>query len=147
MWFVSSFDETVGRMTPDGITTNEFPAGTLPQFITTGPDHNLWITEQAPVCNGGPPGEPSAIGRLTPAGVHTAFALPQPPVACPQDIIVGPDGKLWFAEVLEGGNGAIGRIDPLAPNPAATIQTFPLAPGSGPGDLTLGPDGPDLVHR
>ena len=55
--------------------------------LTEGPDGNVWICEY----------EGDAIARVTPSGVVTQFALPQPD-SLPHDITVGPDGNLWFSE-------------------------------------------------
>ena len=55
--------------------------------LTEGPDGNVWVCEY----------EGDAIARVTPSGVVTQFALPQPD-SLPHDITVGPDGNLWFSE-------------------------------------------------
>jgi streptogramin lyase len=60
-------------------------AGSGANFITTGPDGNLWFTEYFG----------NTIGRITPAGVVTEFPIPTPGVL-PPGIAVGPDGNLWF---------------------------------------------------
>jgi virginiamycin B lyase len=45
---------------------------------------------------------------MTVAGDVTEFPLPSPGVAL-EDIVVGPDGNLWFTET---NNQNIGRINP-----------------------------------
>jgi streptogramin lyase len=79
-----------------------------PQGITTGPDGNLWFTENAA----------GAIGSMTTAGALTQFTLPEIPPAAgspsgtastpaqPVAITAGPDGALWFTTE----NSLIGRI-------------------------------------
>jgi hypothetical protein len=99
------------RFTPSGLPTT-FP---VPQTntqraggITQGPDGNLWFTE-----NGG---AGSAIGRITPSGEVSSFALPEILHDPRQEyegnypglITAGPDGRLWFTN----GVGKIGRINP-----------------------------------
>jgi len=43
-----------------------------PNDIVAGPDGNLWVTE--PAING------NKIGRITPAGAITEFAIPDAPI-------------------------------------------------------------------
>src|SRR5262249_30768440 len=56
--------------------------------ITTGPDGNLWFTEQTY----------NKIGRITTSGTITEFPAPTSD-GQPRDITTGPDGNLWFTEV------------------------------------------------
>src|SRR2546430_2251650 len=80
-------------------TVTEFNIKTKSSFpvaITTGPDGNLWFTEN----------EGGKIGRITTAGRITEFPMAG---SFPGGITAGPDGNLWFT--LENGN-AIGRITP-----------------------------------
>ena len=112
----------------------EFSAGITggPAYITSGPDGNLWFTEE---------GFPSPkIGRITPAGVVTEFSAG---ITGPQifGITAGPDGNLWFAEYNQNthSGGIIGRI-----TPAGVVTEFPI-PGvlltPTPWAITAGPDG------
>ncbi|HEV3165438.1 MAG TPA: Ig-like domain-containing protein [Isosphaeraceae bacterium] len=90
--------------------------------ITTGPDGNLWFTDNTT----------SKIGRITPQGAVTEWALPQ--YTSPGGIAAGSDGALWFTE--ENKN-AIGRI-----TTAGAITSFPLPPGLHvPDGIVAGPDG------
>ncbi|HJT55846.1 MAG TPA: hypothetical protein VJ761_05085 [Ktedonobacteraceae bacterium] len=103
---------------------------TLPQTqggdpfgIAAGRDGNLWFTL---VGNGW-------IGRITPTGHISEFALPQAD-SSPEGIVAGPDGNLWFTE---RHSGKIGRI-----TPTGSIHEFALPhPTSGPFQITKGPDG------
>ena len=76
-----------------GQTFTEFTIPTSassPTGITSGPDGNLWFTENSAVSG-------NKIGRITTAGVFTEFTIPTG--AClPYGITAGPDGNLWFAE-------------------------------------------------
>jgi streptogramin lyase len=82
-----------------------FPASSGgPTGITSGPDGNLWFTE-----NG------FQIGRITPTGTVTEFNLPGfqcsaglPEGCLGRGIVAGPDGNLWF--VREWSPPSIGRI-------------------------------------
>ena len=56
--------------------------------------------------------------------------------ATPQDLVLGPDGSIWFAE---RGISKIGRIS--ASNPG-TIDEFPTKDaGAAPDIMIVGPDG------
>jgi streptogramin lyase len=120
-------------------TINEYPVPLLAgsgvsglSGITTGPDGNLWFTED----------EAGKIGRMTPSGALTEFALPFS--SCqPNQIVTGPDGNLWFTEdaATPIGNGQdedhIGRI-----TPDGTITKFGLPTVfSGPLGIATGLDG------
>ena len=73
------------------------------------------------------------IGRITPAGVITEFAIPTPNSG-PRALAAGPDGNIWFSEFHAS---KIGRI-----TPAGVVTEFALPrPDSGPGDITAGADG------
>jgi streptogramin lyase len=118
---------------PQG-TITEFPLSqaSVLNSIAAGPDGALWFTEQSG----------NKIGRITPNGAITEFALPEP-TSMPCGIIAGPDGNLWFAESsvtfspYTVGTGRIGRITPTG---AITEFTTPT-PKSGPCEMMLGADG------
>lgn len=87
-----------------------------------GPDGNFWFTE----------GAASRIGRITPSGEITEFALP--PGRHPGAIVAGADGNLWFTERVAD---RVGRI-----TTSGLITEF-LIPGPEvePVDIAAGPDG------
>jgi streptogramin lyase len=111
-------------------TTTEFavPTGSSqPLDITTGPDGNLWFTEN----------EGNKIGRITPSGSITEFAVPTSN-SQPYGITAGPDGNLWFTQPIENtGSNQIGRI---TPNGSVTEFTVPTT-FADPTYITSGPDG------
>jgi virginiamycin B lyase len=73
------------------------------------------------------------IGRITPAGVITEFAIPTP-FSGPRALAAGPDGNIWFSEFHAS---KIGRI-----TMGGAVTEFPLPrQDSGPGDITAGADG------
>jgi len=156
----------VGRMTPAGVFT-EFGVPAVPNNhligITSGPDGNIWFTEDA-----------GKVSKITPAGVITEF-----PVGLneqPLEITPGPDGRLWFSDYTfgkvgaittagvvslytlpatssfptgiskgsdgniwvcaRGGNGHIDRITPVG-----VVTEFPIPGGEACDSLVLGPDG------
>jgi len=94
-----------------------------PWDITTGPDGNIWFTQDGP-----------SIGRATLDGAITEFALP-PSIKGAYSITAGPDGNLWFTEF----NGStIGRI-----TTDGAVTLFPVGPGPRETQniITAGPDG------
>jgi streptogramin lyase len=109
-------------------TITEFSTGlslhSAPQDLVSGPDGNLWFTDD---------GNPAAVGRITPSGAITEFSEGLTDASDPGSLVTGPDGNLWFTD-----GKAIGRI-----TPDGTIAEFStgLNPHSVPQDLVLGPDG------
>ena len=105
---------------------SEFPVPTPesgPFGITSGPNGNVWFSEQ-----GG-----NKIGRITPSGTITEFPLPTPE-GNPPVLALGPDGNVWFTEPIVN---KIGRI-----TPTGTITEFPtLTTQSSPQAIIAGPDG------
>src|ERR1039458_5973278 len=108
-----------------GPTTPTFESGDALEYITLGPDGNLWFTENYAF------GVPTQIGRITPSGVMTLFSIPSG--SSEGGITAGPDGNVWFTEYRAG---KIGRI-----TPAGVITEFSIPSGGNPQDITLGPDG------
>jgi virginiamycin B lyase len=89
VWFTEQAD-IVGRSTVNG-TIAEFPVPTSSAGlfdITKGSDGNVWFTETSA----------GKIGRITPSGSVTEFAVP----ASPYGITNGPDGNIWFTEPAAG---------------------------------------------
>jgi YD repeat-containing protein len=68
-----------------GVTEYTVPtSNSQPLNITSGPDSNLWFTEN----------NTNKIGKVTTSGTFTEYSLGANHK--PYDIIQGPDGKLWF---------------------------------------------------
>ncbi len=160
----------IGRITPSGAVT-EFAipnAYSRPFLITSGPDTNLWFTDEGT----------NSIGKITPTGTVTEFTLPTASSG-PHGITTGPDGNLW---VTEANANRVAQLNPTtgtvtefaAPwggpagiagptttnlwftetgsstNPAAigemttsgaVLNNFPLSGNVDPQGITLGPDG------
>jgi len=72
------------------------------------------------------------IGRITPAGVITEFAVPTTGDG-PDFICVGPDGNLWFTR-------EVWKSD-WKNYPFGVIALFSSPSGGGFGGITTGPDG------
>ena len=104
----------------------EFPiltAGSGPFGIVTGPDGNLWFTQQTS----------NQIARMTTKGVVTEFNV-LTAASKPTGIVVGPDGNLWFTEM--SGN----KIARITTKGVITEFVVPTA-ASDPYGITNGPDG------
>src|SRR5216683_3090428 len=103
------------RMPPNLSLFTEFRvppnSGTL--TIVTGPDGNLWFTEQ----------EAGKVAKMTPAGVFTEYAVPTY-VAGPHGIATGPDGDIWFTELDAGKSRRSQRqaSSPSTPSPPRTAD-------------------------
>src|SRR4029077_14723934 len=102
-------------------------SSSVPTSITSGPDGNLWFTEQAT----------NKIGRITTAGSITEFAIPGckgPNTGGPTSITAGPDGNLWFTLFFAN------RIAKMTTS--GVITAVFTAPTTGTlTSITLGPDG------
>ncbi len=105
--------------------TTRFSTG---DAITTGPDGNLWFTEEFP-----------AVGRCTPAGQVTEFPVTGVGLASSSGVTAGPDGNIWFTLTSPSSPEVVCRI-----TPAGKITEFPvtgLTPDGNSGGITAGPDG------
>jgi uncharacterized repeat protein (TIGR01451 family) len=111
------------------------PTGTVAEFplpgpdvtatsyaIVTGPDGNLWFTEQA---------NPGKVGMITPAGVITEFLSPGAGVQ-PTGITVGPDGNLWVANQQNRIDRVTtaGVFTQFVLNPVVAVNPHGIAAGS-----------------
>jgi streptogramin lyase len=125
MWFTSSADSRIGRITPTGeVTLYITPTvGSMPIGIDAGADGNLWFVEALA----------GKIGRITVDGSITEFTIPISG-GWPLDIAAGPDGNMWFTELY--GN----RIGRITPEGAITEYRLRTA-DSQPVGIISGPDG------
>jgi virginiamycin B lyase len=87
-------------------------AGAAPTGITSAYDGSIWFTERGA----------NKLGRLSPQGVLTEYAIPTP-ASAPEQITASPDGYVWFTE---RSGRKIGRISQAG----GAIAEFPLT-GSG----------------
>ncbi len=121
---------TVDRVSLDGKTIDRFAPSvehaTLPQFLTPGPDGNVWFTEVS--------GEQHSIGRVTPAGDITEFKVAETN-ASTNGIAAGADGDIWFTEAGFGGSD-VWRVHPDGSFVGTAIPVHPTPVG-----LAVGPDG------
>src|SRR5712692_3614646 len=115
------------KVSPAGaITRYPLANGVGPEGITWGPDGNIWFTEFWT----------GRVGRRSPAGVITEFALPRPN---PRGIVTGPDHNLWIAE------GSIQREAIARMTIKGEITEYPLGSDVNhqlqPYNIVTGPDG------
>ena len=113
-------------------TAFKLPSGdVVPGVITTGHEGDLWFTEQYE----------EKVGRITPSGEVTEFALPKG--SQPYGLAPGPEGDLWSTVrnklEPESGQQGEGRIDRITPS--GGITEFFLAGEPSSGAITAGPEG------
>src|SRR5262249_7362873 len=98
-----------------------------------GPDGNLWFSASTTSDFGAS----ARIGRITPDGAISEFALPVT-YSNASALTDGPDGSLWFSDRNNSsGATAIGRI-----TPTGSVSEYPLSTSlSSVSTLTVAPDG------
>src|ERR1035437_117117 len=120
LWIAEKYSDTIGRLTPNGVTT-EFTygisSGASILGICADQSGNLWFTENGYY----------QMGRITTAGVVTEFTtgINNYPRKC----CLGPDGNVWFTE-----NGHVCKI-----TPAGVVTEYPVT--TQPSALCVGGDG------
>lgn len=116
--------------------------------IAEGPDGAFWFTEASPyTVHTGSTVYGNRIGRISSKGAISEFKIPTLD-ANPEGIVAGPDGKLWFTELIGNRIGRIsinGRIDeyaiPLSPGETRGMVFEPRGRTLGPRGIAVGPDG------
>jgi trehalose transport system substrate-binding protein len=108
-----------------------FPKSFAPDYITAGPDGNVWFTND----------DSNEVGRITPNGEVAVFPDPDGKIKGLEDITAGPDGNLWFTSYKLDPDGRptaslLGRI-----TPSGEIATFEDRKITEPDGITAGPDG------
>ena len=126
LWFTDNGAKAVGYITPSG-AIREFPApaGDVPLQVVAGSDGNIWFYSVD--------GATHSIVKMTPGGTFTGYPFMSSLSEIADNMVLGPDGDIWFADM---GTTSIGKI---APN--GTITEYPLAMGAIPTNITVGPDG------
>lgn len=125
-WFLDQGSPPrVGAVTSDGtISMYDLPANSFPQEIVTGPDGNLWMTDDG--FNG--------VLVLSPSGQIIAKHRMKTKDAQPWGITVGPDRNVWVAEYN------IDKIARITTGGSIREFTVPTAV-AGPLNVASGPDG------
>jgi streptogramin lyase len=111
------------------VTTYDLPNGTLGDYMTSGPDGNIWIS-----CG-------TFVARLDMNGSVKRFRVAtgsKPYLAA--SIAAGSDGKVWFVQYQSGGNGV--KMSKITPSGQVTGYPLPSQHYADPfGGLAAGPDG------
>jgi streptogramin lyase len=127
---------TVVATGPDKGLVTEYelePCACFPIGITTGPDGNLWATEELGIFEGNAYG---TVDRVSPAGEVTQFPVDPDEPSLPGYPAPGPDGNVWFGE-FSADRHKIGKI---TPDGTATEYTVPVGNATVNAVVT-GPDG------
>jgi len=129
------------KLLSTAVTAFPVPKSGSISVLTLAPDGDLWY--QRHVTYGGMILKtlPGRIGRVAPSGAVTEYALPAG--GDPRNgFTVGPDGNLWFTEVVFDANDSATAAFLCRVTPSGVISEFPLSQAfvsmSG---LTVGPDG------
>lgn len=126
VWFTEFTGTSMGYLTPENNSYVSWPELiSSVATITLGPDGNMWYYSFTS----------DQIVRVTPAGVQTAFTIPQlGPNGShgASGMASGADGMLWITN--DATPGSILRVDPTT---GTVVSQFPVA-GAG---IVLGPDG------
>ena len=114
----------LGKVVPSTGAMTEFPDVRYAKGLVAGPDGNVWFTEA----------NHNFIGRITPSGVVTEFAIPSGAPGNGADagpIVVGPDNNIWFAEGDRIGVATLG----------GAITEYRIGGLFRPSSLVVGTDG------
>jgi streptogramin lyase len=118
LWFADPGTGNVGSITTSGVVAlYRAPVGGA---ITAGPQGSVWFT-------GG-----NGIGKVTPSGKITYFALPHPA----SEITHGSDGNLWFTIAT----GSVSKVGSMTPTGTVVEYNTPSNVG-GPVSIAPGSDG------
>ena len=131
LWFTQIGANRIGRMTTDGVLTDEWTVPTpnsQPDGIAIGPDGSVWFAEVLG----------NRIGRLMPDGTIVEYPVPTPD-SRPTEVAVGPDGHVWFTErgTIAAPGSKVGKVDPST----GSVSDYVVRPGSRPLGIVAGPDG------
>jgi virginiamycin B lyase len=132
------------RAAPVG-AVEHFPTKCSVKKLVSGPDGDVWF-----ICfrlgKGLGPVDKSLVGRITPSGTVTEFSAGIPVGAEINELVVGPDGNLWFTLVAgyaRSGKASLGRsaIGRITPEGQVTLFSAGLRKNSYPDEIIAGPDG------
>ena len=152
LWF--PVNGGIGRITPSGTITvySEAPlAGRVTGSWTIGPDGNMWFAIYPKPTNAGGNGA-IGIARVTASGSMTVFTrgLPagsleggnsDPAGSGAGELVVGPDGSLWFTVTPYSANAGTVGIGRITPSGVITVFSSQALGAGGAGWLVAGPDG------
>ena len=120
-----------------------FPTHCAVGNLVAGPEGDVWFPCNRPASRGKL--AQAAIGRVTPEGEVSELTAGIPSRSTIGDLLVGPDGNLWFTLAVQGGHRSLGKyrasIARMTPAGQVSIFSAGLEAGSAPGDLIAGTDG------
>lgn len=126
VWYTNEACSMIGYVNPGNGTGAGYGNITNDDWITTGPDGNLWSTDSHAGFSG------SNLLRID-RNNGTVTKFPVTANIGPERITTGPDGKVWFTEYY----GQIGKLDPST----GTVSEYPLPGSVTPSAITAGADG------
>lgn len=130
--WVAAYPAEIDRVASDGTMTrfNLPTPSPVPLALAAGSDGALWFTYDAEFTSQDPTGD-NRIGRITPTGVVSEYALPTLG-ANVDDIVAGPDGALWFTDFANDQIGALSTNGVIREYPAHSPYTALNAIAAGP---------------
>ena len=108
VWFLETSAGKIGRITPAGVIA-EFALPTRGSLygIAAGADGNLWVKDYT-----------GKIYRVTTGGALTSFTIPTANLSSDVELVLAPDGALWFPE-----DNQLGRVTTTGTITEFTIPT------------------------
>ncbi len=122
LWIVEQDGLAVAQMNTSGTVLNSFETTYGGNYITEGPDGNLWITANAHII------------KMTPTDIQTVYSIPGASPAAIGNIVVGSNNNLWFADSTDNS------IDQVTTSGVFTRYAVTTA-SSSPEFVAKGPDG------
>lgn len=131
---------TIWHVSPS-IQTRKFSVSGYVQALIVGPDKQPWFVSNA--------SSGFAIGRITPGGNVQTFPVPGYFEVSPLNVVVGPDGNLWYIGtttiVLDQHGGTFsttfGRVTPTGDIHQFAYPRSTTGPVVETHNLAVGPDG------
>jgi sugar lactone lactonase YvrE len=115
LWSVDRATATVTRFTlADEVSTYAIPSGDVGKHIAAAPNGDLWFTTD------------TTVGRITTAGVVTELPVFDELAAQPGDIVVAPDGNVWWTlfNAAHLGRTTPAGVSELVPLPVQSTSQF-----------------------
>jgi len=134
LWFAEEGRARIGKITTDGVVTESKTAGRLLGAVARASAGNVWFAE-----------EDGILGRVDPSGTVVEYGT-YLRGADYQELVSGPDGKIWYTYTNFGSVSGVGRFTlPETAAPAVFLSggrfeatvSWTTATGSGVGRSRL----------